>query len=183
MKNVLYMAMLWEKVTVTAKEFLGEKNINDERLFNDPLYRSKLVLYEWDLCFAAASVGCELVWRKAIGKESLTEDQRLDKLFSPSPVATHSNFRGCKSYKTGNVPEPGSLAVWRKGNTWQGNMAIVIDVSDDKQTFSVVEFRAVQGSESHFLQPELKQKRAGLPFRTDKLNLLGFIYAPNREIN
>lgn len=177
------MAMLWEKVVVTAKEFLEGKNINEEPLFNDPLFRAKLVLYEWDLPFASASAGCELVWRKAIGKESLTDDQRLDKLFSPSPVATHCNFRGCKSYKTGNVPEPGAIAVWKKGNGWQGNMAIVIEVSDDKQTFSVIEFRIVQGSVDKFFQPELKQKRAQLPFRNDQYNLMGFIYPPNREMN
>lgn len=177
------MSMLWEKVIVTAKEFLGDKNINDCREFNEPIYRAKLLHYGWELQFAASSVFVEVVWQIAIGREMTSERQRLDRLFCPSPVATHANFRGCKEYKTGNLPEKGAIAVWVRGQSWQGHMAIVSDVSDNKQSFDVIEGRILSGSDGHFVQvKEYKGKQTEMPFSRDKLNLRGFIYPPNREI-
>ncbi len=177
------MALLAEKIVVTAKEFLTDKNINDCQQFNEPIYQVKLQHFDWDLQFSAASVLCEIVWQIAIGKEQRTYYQQLDRLFSPSPVATHCNFRGNRDYKTGNVPEVGAIAVWKRGNSWQGHMAIVIEVAADGQSFDVIEGRLLEGSESRFIKLEEKKgKRMGLDFRNDKLNLMGFIYPPHREI-
>lgn len=177
------MTMVAEKIVVTAKEFLETKNVNDSPFLNEPIFHSKMVHFDWDLSFAASSVGCEIIWKKAIGRDSLTEYQQLDRLFSPSPISTHCNFRGCKAYKTGDMPEPGAMAVWRLGNSWKGNMAIVIEVAEDRQTFTVIECSVMTGSQQSFLKFEQKEKRLQLPFKNDKLNLVGFIYPPNREIN
>lgn len=175
--------MLWEKIVVTAREFLEDKNINDSREFNDSIFRMKLVEFGWDIQFSAASIMAEIIWKIAIGRENLSEMRRLDKLFSPSPIATHANFVGCKEYKTGTLPECGSLVVWRRGNGWQGHIAIVTSVSKDKLSFDIIEGRVLVGSDGNFIQAkEGKDKMIGLPFRYDKLNILGFIYPPNREI-
>ena len=177
------MTMLSEKVVVTAKEFLNDKNINDDRNLNEPMYQAKIQEFDWSLQFSAASIFCEIVWKVAIGRESLSEWRQLDKLFSPSPVATHANFRGCRSFKTGNVPEVGALAIWKRGNSWQGGMAIVTEVSEDKQSFDVIEGRVLVGSENSFIKcEEQKGKRVDLQFRTDKLNLIGFVYMHDKEI-
>lgn len=175
--------MLSERVVVTAKEFLGSKNINHCQEFTEPFYQAKLIHFGWDMQFTASSILVEIVWQIAIGKETTTERQRLDRLFSPSPVATHANFRGCKAFKTGNLPEVGAIAVWVRGQTLQGNMAIVSDVSENKETFSVIEGRILSGSSDRFIQvKEYYNKRTSQPFSREKLNLKGFIYAPNREI-
>lgn len=175
--------MLWERVVVTAREFLETKNINDCREFNEPLYRTKLLEFDWDAQFSAASTMVELIWKIAIGRETTSEMRRLDKLFSPSAVATHANFRGCRSYKTGNLPQKGSIAIWRRGNSWQGDMAIVTQVSEDKQNFDVIQGTVLMGSEGNFIQVvERRGKYTSMPFKTDKLNLVGFIYPPDREI-
>lgn len=177
------MSMLWEKVVVTAKDFLGDKNINDCREFNEPMYRAKLMHYGWDLQFAAASVFVELVWQMSIGRETTSERQRLDRLFCPSPVATHANFRGCKDYKTGHLPEKGAIAVWVRGHSWQGHLGIVSDVSPNKEMFDIIEGRILIGSDEHFIQvKEAKGKGIDMPFSVNRLNLKGFIYPPNREI-
>lgn len=177
------MTMLWEKVVVTAKEFLNDRNINDYKGFNDPLYQTKLQEFDWPPQFYASMVFCENVWQAAIGSEGLNVWRQLNVLFSPSPVATHANFRGNRMYKTGNLPELGAVAIWKRGNTWQGHGAIVTEVSSDKRLFSVVEARAITGSENTFLDVrEAKDKSADLPFRAEKLNLMGFIYVPDREI-
>lgn len=177
------MAMLWEKVVVTAREFLGDKNINDSKEYNQPMTLTKLIQFDWDPQYAAASIMAEIVWKMAIGVESLREWQRLDRLFSPSPVATHANFRGCKSYITGNKPQKGAIAVWRRGNSWQGDIAIVSDVSEDLTTFDVIHGEALHGSTEVFIKvEERKGKRVGMEFRFDKNNLIGFIYPPDREI-
>jgi hypothetical protein len=177
------MAMLWEKVVVTAREFLGDRNFNDSREFREPMYQTKLVHFGWELQFAAATVFVEIVWQIAIGRETITERQRLDRLFCPSPVATHANFRGCREYKTGNLPEKGAIAVWVRGQSWQGHLAIVSDVSPNKDSFDVIEGRILTGSDGHFIQvKESKGKCIDQPFSREKLNLKGFIYPPNREI-
>lgn len=176
------MTMLWERVIVTAKEFLQTTNINYCKEFVEPIYQTKLIHFGWDIQFAASSVFVEIVWTRSIG-ETVNERQRLDRLFCPSPIATHANFRGCKDYKTGNVPEKGAIAVWAKGNTWQGNMAIVTEVSEDGKTFDVIEARVLTGSNGAFMTVnEYKGKSTTLPFSKEKLNLRGFIYPPNREI-
>lgn len=176
------MTMLSERVIVTAKDFLENNNINYCSQFSEPIYQAKLIHFGWDLQFSASSVFAEIVWKIALG-ETVTERQRLDRLFCPSPVATHANFRGCKDYKTGNMPEKGAIAVWVRGNSWQGSMAIVIDVAEDKETFDVIEARVLTGSEGRFIQvKEFKDKPLSKPFSVQNLNLKGFIYAPSREI-
>jgi hypothetical protein len=176
------MALLWEKVVVTAREFLEDKNINDSREYNEPITRTKLIQFNWDPQFTAASTFTEIVWKIAIGRENQRVWQQLDRLFSPSAIATHANFRGCKDYKTGNMPQKGAIAVWRRGNSWQGDLAIVSEVSEDKTTFDVIQGAVLNGSEEIFLQVVEKKGKMMLPFRSDKLNLLGFIYPPDREI-
>ncbi len=177
------MTMLSEKVVVTARDFLKDKNINDHKVFNDPLYQSKLQEFDWPVSFYAAMAFCEVVWQASIGIEGLNAFRQLDKLFSPSPIATHANFRGCRQYKTGNVPEEGAIAIWKRGNSWQGHAAIVNNVAEDRQSFSVIEARALTGSEQSFLNVvEAMDKKVDLPFKSEKLNLMGFIYVPDREI-
>lgn len=181
--NFVHLAMLWEKVVVTAREFLGDRNINDSKEMNDIMFQMKQVDFDWGIQFSAASLMAEIVWKIAIGKENTQEMRRLDKLFSPSPIATHANFRGCNSYKTGTLPEKGAIVIWRRGNSWQGHMAIVSDVSENKMSFDVIEARVLIGSEGNFLQLlEQRGKMVGLPFKDDKLNIIGFVYPPNREI-
>jgi len=177
------MPLIWEKIVVTAKEFVHSRNINDCHEFNEPFFQTKIKEFDWDLSFSAASIGCEIIWRIGIGRGRPSIGRQFDRLFSPSPVSTHANFRGSKGYKTGNVPEPGAIAIWKRGNSWQGNMAIVTAVSDDKKLFDVVETRVLEGSENKFLRlDEKKDKRMDLPFRNDKLNLVGFIYPPSIDI-
>lgn len=176
------MSMLWEKVVVTAKEFL-DKNINDSREYNEVINRVKLTTFNWNPQFSAASTVVEIVWKMAIGRESQRCWQQLDRLFSPSAVATHANFRGCLDYKTGNLPQKGSIAIWRRGNSWQGDIGIVTEVSEDKSTFDIIQGSVLNGSEEIFLHVvERKGKKSFAENRADKMNLLGFIYPPDREI-
>lgn len=178
------MTLVAEKIVVTATEYLETRNINDSHDFNEPFYRAKLNNFDWPLEFAAPSIFCELVWKAALRGGGTVEANQVDRLFSPSPIATHSNFRGSRSFKTGNCPEVGAIAFWRKGNTWTGHMAIVVKVSEDKKEFDVAEGKVLVGSENKFLTTELKKgKRTDLPFMHDKLNLVGFAYPPNREIS
>jgi len=178
------MTYIAEKIVVTAREFLETRNINDSHDYNEPIYQTKIKEFGWDLAFAAPSIVCEMIWKIAIRGGGLSEYRQLDRLFTPSPLATHANFRGCKDFITGNSPEVGSIAVWKKGNGWQGHMALVVWVSDDKKTFDVVQGKILAGSENKFLSLEEKKgKRTDLPFKNDKLNLIGFLYPPNREIS
>lgn len=176
------MAYISEKVVVTAKGFLNNTNVNDNSQLNEPVYQAKLRHYNSELSFSASSIFCEICWKISVGKDSLTEWQELDRLFTPSPIATHANFRMNKSYKTGNTPEEGALAFWKRGNSWQGHMAIVVWVSEDKKEFHVIEGRALIGSEDKFINVVLKEGKKILPFKEDKLNILGFVYPKHREI-
>jgi hypothetical protein len=176
------MDLIKERISVEAKAFLNERNINEAAEYREPLYQMKLSLFGWDLDFSAASIFCEVVWKRAY-KGYVLNYNELDRLFSPSPVATHANFRGCNSYKTGNVPEVGSLAIWRRGNTWQGAMGIVVGVSPDMTTFGIMEGRVMEGSNGKFIKvQEGLDKRLSLPFAQDKLNLIGFVYPKKQDI-
>lgn len=177
------MTLVSEKIVVIANQYLDTKNINDTESFNEPFFQNKISEYGWELPFAARSIGCELIWKEALKGSGSAEARYLDRMFSPSPIATHANFRGSRKFKTGNVPELGAIALWRKGNGWQGIMGIVINVHDDKMGFDIAECVALQGSENRFLTFERKNgKRADLPPKHDSFNILGFIYPPNREI-
>ncbi len=177
------MTLIWEKVVVTAKDFLTTKNLNDSKEFNEPIFHAKLSSFNWDLQFASSSIFCEIVWKIAHKGGGTNEWNELDRLFCPGPVATYTNFRGNRTYKTGNQPEPGSIAVWKRGNSWQGHMGIVSEVSENKETFKIIEGRALIGSENRFIGvQESDNKKMNLPFANDKLNLLGFIYPKNEEI-
>lgn len=178
------MTLIAEKIVVTAREFLETRNINDSYDFNEPFFQTKIKDFGWGLEFSAPSVVCEIVWRVAMRGGGLTEGRLLDRLFSPSPIATHANFRGCKEFSTGNLPQPGAIAFWRKGNSWKGMMSVVVNVSDDKKTFDVIEGKVLTGSEIQIIDIEEKKgKRTDLPFKNDKMNLIGFAYPPNREIS
>lgn len=178
------MTMVWEKIVVTAKEFLTEKNINDCAELNQPITQAKIAQYDWETSFAASSIFCEIVWKLALSGTGTHSWQQLDRLFSPSPIATHANFRGSKSFRTGEVPELGAIAIWKRGNSWQGAMGLVHFVSDNKQDFDIIDGRALRGSDDggFFTVAEQKGKKIGREFKSDKLNLLGFIYPPNIEI-
>lgn len=176
------MTMLSERVVVTAKEFLA-KNINDSRELNEILNRTKWNTFNWSPQYAAASTVCEIIWKMAIGRETQRCWQQLHHLFSPSPVATHANFRGCLDYKTGNLPQKGSIAVWKLGNQWKGDMGIVTEVSDDNMYFDIIRGSTLQGSEDIFFKvSERRGNQTESPSRQDKMNLIGFIYPPDREI-
>jgi len=178
------MALIAEKIVVIAKQFLNDKNINDSAEFNEMIYQVKLRHFNWPLQFSAGSIFAEICWKMAIGRVSLSEWQELDRLFSPSPVATHANFRGNSNYKTGNAPEAGALALYKRGNSWQGDATVVTHVEEDKQTFDTIGARILSGSDNNFLLvQEGKGKRVGLPFANDKLNLLGFVYPKHKEIS
>jgi hypothetical protein len=178
------MTLLSEKIVVTAKEFLSEKNINDNADLNETIYQVKLMEYDWNMQFSAASITCEIIWKHAIGRSSVSEWRQLDKLFVPSPIGTYANFRGCNSYKSGNVPEVGALAFWKRGNSsWMGAMGIVTKVEKNKQSFDIIEGRLMSGSDNKFITVmESAGKKTGLPFKEDKLNLIGFIYCKPGEI-
>lgn len=178
------MTLVAEKIVVTAREFLETRNINDSYDFNEQFFQTKIKDFAWGLEFAAPSIVCEIVWRSAMRGGGTVEVRHLDRLFSPSPIATHANFRGCKEFSTGNMPQPGAIAFWKKGNSWKGMMSLVLSVSADNKTFDVAEGKVLTGSENQILTLEEKKgKRTDLPFKNDKMNLMGFVYPPNREIS
>lgn len=179
------MTKVSEKIVVTALEFLDTRNINDCFDYVEPMYQVKLKEFGWPLPFAAQSIVCEIIWK--IGLRGVSSEVRqVDRLFSPSPISTHANFRGLEKgsggFTTGNTPEPGAIAIWKHGNTWKGEMGIVLTVSEDKKEFEQAQGRCLTGN-TKFLTLEKKKKRADNPWRNDRLNLIGFIYPPNREIS
>lgn len=177
------MTFIAEKIAVIAREFVETRNVQDSKDFNEPFFQTKLAHFDWDMQYSASSIGAEIVLKSAWGAESIEDWQLIDRICSPSAVATHCNWRGCKRLKTGNIPEVGAIAFYRRGNSWQGSMSIVIRVAEDKERFDVAETRFIIDSGSGQLKTiEVKDKRVLLPFKSDKLNLLGFGYPPNREL-
>lgn len=177
------MTLVSERIVVTAHEFLNKSNINDCKDYQEPIYQNKIKEFAWDFSFSAPSIVCEIIWKISLRGGGMAEWRQLERLFSPSPIATHSNFRGSQNFKTGNLPEIGSVVVWRRGIGWQGRIAIVTKVGEDRKTFDVVEGFALTGSIKNILSlKEIKNIPANNPYGREKLNILGFIYPPDREI-
>ncbi len=179
------MSMVWEKIVVTAKEFIEEKEFKKCSQLTEPFYQSKVSDFGWNLKFGIASIFCEICWKIGLTADSISEYNKLDRLFSPSPIATHANFRGARGqYKTGDLPEAGALAIWRRGSSWQGAMGIVSKVSPDRKSFDIIEARVRDNGDddNEIIVMESYGKKVGLDCKSDKLNLIGFVYPPRREI-
>lgn len=159
-----------ERIINVANSYLINNNIAQSDNYNSYWLREKKDAFGWNDAYATHSYFAEIVWKEAYGIDS-RESQWIDKLFSPSPIATHTNFRGSKHFRTGISPHLGAIAVWRNG--WHGYMGIVSTVYPDGNLFDMIIGQWENGKvrvNLHF------SRDADTEYKKDGYNLVGFVY-------
>ncbi len=167
--------MIEQKIVQIAGSYVGQQEISGNKGFKNPAFQKKMQDCGWQINNAWCSFFAELVWKEAYGKSNPLYNT-LDRLFSPSAVATFGNFKGHPTnFKTGDKPKVGALVVWRYGNGWQGHIGIVESI--DKNTFVSIEGNTNKDGGREGIEVARKHRSLGMPFRKQGLNLIGFVYA------
>lgn len=159
-----------ERIASIANSFLANGDFRIQQEYNSSWFLDKKRCFGWNDAYAMGAWFCEIAWKKGYG-DSSEEWQQIDRLFSPSPLATHTNFRGSKYFRTGTIPEIGALAIWRNG--WHSYMGIVSAVSNDGNLFDMIIAQQQNGKiviNNHF------SRSANMEYKKDGYNLIGFIY-------
>jgi len=166
--------MIIDKIVQTAKKYIGKTEKPNNSGFNDADFEKRMKETGWDKGMSWCSFFTELVWKEAYTGSS--ETSAIDKLFSGSATATFKNFDLAKQsgWNTGMTPKPGSLAVWRNGNSWQGHIGIVIE--NNGITFKTVEGNTNDkgGREGYIVATKNRVLKSA--YQKNGLNLIGFIY-------
>jgi hypothetical protein len=120
-------------IVTIAKSFVGQKEIDGNKGFENPRFLSIMESVGWQVSQAWCSYFGEAVWTlSAKGDQKLLKT--LDKLFSGSAVRTLKNFED-SGIRRSSKAVPGALVIWqlkRKGQKdWRGHVGIVIEVHKD----------------------------------------------------
>jgi hypothetical protein len=153
-----------------ANSYLVNNNIGQSDSYNSDWLAAKKIAFGWNDAYATHSYFTEIVWKDAYGIDS-KEWELIDRLFSPSPLATHTNFRGSKHFRTGTSPSIGALAIWRNG--WHSYMGIVSTVYPDEKLFDMIIGQWENGKVRINLHIA---RNADTEYKKDGYNLVGFVY-------
>ena len=161
------------KIAEIAKGYIGKTETPNNSGFTDKKFETKMTEVGWNKSLAWCSFFCELVWNEACSDINLRA--KIKKLFSGSATTTYKNFELDKTFKVGQIPTVGAVAIWRHGSGWQGHAAIVTEI------VSKTEFKSVEGNTNDKGGREgyivaLKTRKTNNPFSEKSLNIVGFIY-------
>ena len=167
--------MINEKVIATAQSYIGKKEKTGNSGFADQLFEQKMKAVGFQTGQSWCAYFAELVWKESFGKDHPLFTA-IDHLFSASAVATFSNFKNSTLFKTGNVPKPGAVIIWRHGAGWQGHAGIVETIANGSFTSIEGNTNAAGGREG--IEVARKTRKTGEAFKANGLNIVGFIYLP-----
>ena len=168
------MSAISDKIIATAKSYIGETELTNNSGWIDKAFQQKMVDVGWKNGDSWCAFTCELIWKEAYGKGSPIFP-RLDRLFSSSATATAANFIASNDFKTGKIPQPGALVLWRHGNGWQGHAGVVTGIIDSS-TFESVEGNTNQDGSSNGYAVFLKKRKLGEAFKPKGFNIVCFVY-------
>lgn len=158
-----------------ALSYVGKSETPNNSGFKDSVFQKKMEEVGWAKGAAWCSYFAELVYKEAACDSVIRG--LLGKLFSGSATATFKNFDLDGTYKTGKLPKPGSLAIYRHGTGWQGHAAICVGEGNPSTgTFPTVEGNTNdQGGREGYIVAR-KNRYIKKAFTPTGLNLVGHIY-------
>lgn len=167
---------LTDRVISAAKSIVGQMEKPGNSGFTDTLFEQRIKDTGWKKGEAWCAYTGEEIWKQAFTIDHPLYPE-LSELFSGSAVKTFENFSKSTEFETGDAPRPGALAIWRYGKSWQGHLAVVIEILE------APEFKTVEGNTNakggrEGIEVAIKTRKTGLPFAAKGLNLLGFVYLP-----
>jgi hypothetical protein len=169
-------AFLSEKVISAARSIIGQKEISGNLGFNDPVFQKRMMDVGWHKGESWCCYTAELIWKTAF-TQSHPLYTEIDKLFSGSAIKTFSNFKDSSHFETGSTPRPAAISIFRHGKGWQGHAGIVVPVIDVK-SFHNVEGNTNSTGGREGIEVAEKVRSLGQPFKSDGLNIEGFVYLP-----
>lgn len=159
-----------ERIISIANSYLINNNFSQSEEYQSVWLQDKKDAYGWNDAYSMGAWFTEIVWKQAYGPEC-PEWTQIDRLFSPSPISTHTNFRGSRHFRTGAMPELGALAIWKNG--WHSYMGIVVSVSHDGNMFDMI----IAQLENNKIRVNLHfSRQAQMEYKKDGYNLVGFVY-------
>lgn len=164
------------KVIEVAERYLGQTEKAGNRGWLDADFEARMRSVGWAPSHSWCAYFTELVWKEAYGREHKLWPA-MDKLFSASSTATYANFAASSLFKTGSVPRPGALVVWRLGRDWRGHIGICKTASILGK-FDTIEGNTNAAGSREGMYVARKVRRLGEPFKPKGLNVIGFVYCP-----
>lgn len=123
-----------QQIVEEARRWLHVKEIGNNGGFSDPIFEAHLRELGWRPGLAWCAFFAKMVWCN-VYKDSLLLPQ-LEKLLSPSVLATWRNAKASTSVTTSQVPVVGGIVCWSTGNG-KGHMGIHVEIKDDFNTTTV----------------------------------------------
>lgn len=165
--------MISKEIVRVAKSYIGKHEKPNNSGFVDADFEKRMKDVGWSSGLAWCAFFTELVWKEAYGQGQVFTE--LSKLFSGSATTTYKNFELSATWKVGQVPVEGAIAIWRFGSGWQGHAAVVTSVIS-KTSFETVEGNTNSEGGREGIEVAVKQRLTNKPFTKKGLNLVGFIY-------
>lgn len=166
-----------KEVTNFAMSCVGQQEIKGNQGFHNKWFDNIMKQVGHLPGEAWCALFCEACWLYPTwpGKSRYMESMRG--LFSKSAVQCYYNFKEDDKYVVGQLPEPGSVAIWqnyRDGKKhWTGHAGIVIDVSGNY--FTSVEGNTNDDGGREGYEVALKTRQLDFVPKYDGLVLKGFI--------
>lgn len=165
--------MIGEEIVKVAKKYIGQHEKPNNSGFKDADFEKRMKDTGWSTGLSWCAFFCELVWKEAYNNPVVFKE--LDKLFSGSATTTYKNFELSGTWKVGQEPRPGALAVWRYGSDWKGHIGVVID-KVGTTSFSSIEGNTNSEGGREGIEVAEKLRKLNAPFSPKGLNLVGFVY-------
>ena len=165
-----------QRIVEVAQNYVGVEEISGNIGFHDKSFEQKMKAVGWQKSFAWCALFAELVAKEAFSENSDVVSD-FDTLFSASAVSTWSNFSASKKYKTGKVPKPGALVIWKSPKGWTGHVGVIESVEKGNQFFSVIEGNGNPAGGREGTHVVRKRRRLDIvPRKKGSMYMLGFVY-------
>jgi hypothetical protein len=173
-----YKKTIQEIIVDVARSYVGEKEISENKEFEDKIFEFKMKEVGWKPKEAWCSYFVELIFKEAFKQYDTSYLEFLNKNFSGSSQLTYNNFKKNGKpfgFVTSMEPKIGSIVIWQSTKGFaSGHIGIVTNYDSDMQKMLVVEGNTNYiGSREGNLSIEKIRNYTTMP--TGNLKILGFV--------
>lgn len=123
-----------QRIVTEAKRWLHVVEHGKNAGFNDPVFEHNMRKLGWRPGQAWCAYFCKLIWLNVYEDTDLYDV--LDKVLSPSVLATWRNAKASPVIKTSEKPVVGGIVCWGTGNG-KGHEGIHIEIRDEFNTVTI----------------------------------------------
>jgi hypothetical protein len=165
-----------EKIIQIAKSYIGMLEIKSNAGFYDASFSSKMKEAGWYM----SAPWCAF-FTKHVYKEAYADNKSLSAVirgsFTGGAIDTLKRIKADPAFRTGIIPKPGAIVVWRLGKTGKGHVGIVVSADLANNTMITIEGNTNNSGSREGDCVAQKIRTIIRPFKNDGLNVEGYIYA------